>query len=149
MESSLDSRVSSGLLFICFQRNISNAFEYIKKKFLNNKEFPVPEVRKSFTREELAERHRHARFSEDELKRLGAIEKSALGLDSKAYPQAIEEAQDPDSQNTGREGLAGPSKLGVKPGGEFLATVTLGGGYYFIPPIPNKNITEIGEQFFD
>jgi Dyp-type peroxidase family len=148
MESSLDSRVSSGLLFICFQRNISNGFEYIKKKFLNNKQFPVPEVQ-SFTREELAERHRYARFSEDELKRLGAIEKYALGLDSKAYRQAIEEAQDPDSQNTGREGLAGPSKLGIKPSGEFLATVTLGGGYYFIPPIPNKNITEIGEQFFD
>jgi Dyp-type peroxidase family len=149
MESSLDGRASSGLLFICFQRNISNGFEYIKKKFLNNKEFPVPEVRKSFTREELAERHRYARFSEDELKRLGAIEKSALGLDSKAYRETIEEAQDPDSQNTGREGLAGPSKLGIKPSGEFLATVPLGGGYYFIPPIPNKNMTEIGEQFFD
>jgi len=65
MESSLDGKVSSGLLFICFQRNIINGFEYIKKKFLNNKEFPVPEVRKNFTKEELAERHRYARFSED------------------------------------------------------------------------------------
>ena len=27
-------------------------------------------------------------------------------------------------------------------------TLTLGGGYYFVPPIPNKRISDIGEQFF-
>jgi len=27
-------------------------------------------------------------------------------------------------------------------------TLTLGGGYYFIPPIPDKKISEIGQQFF-
>lgn len=27
-------------------------------------------------------------------------------------------------------------------------TQTLGGGYYFIPPIPSKNISEIGQHFF-
>ncbi|HEY9386502.1 MAG TPA: Dyp-type peroxidase [Nitrososphaeraceae archaeon] len=150
MESSPDGKVSSGLLFICFQKNISKGFERIKKKFLNNKDFPVPEVRKSFTREESTERRRHARFSKDELRRMGPNEKYAFGLDSEeAYRQAIEESQYKDSQNTGREGLCGPSKLGIIPNGEFLATVTLGGGYYFIPPIPNKNITELAEQFFD
>ena len=31
---------NSGLLFICFQRNIEKGFEYIKKEFLGNKNFP-------------------------------------------------------------------------------------------------------------
>jgi Dyp-type peroxidase family len=150
MESRSDGTVSSGILFICFQKNITKGFEYIKKRFLNNKDFPVPEIRKSFTREELAERHRHARFSEEELRRLGPNEKYALGLDSKeAYREALEEAQNRDSQNTGRDGLSGPSELGINPSGEFLVTVTLGGGYYFIPPISKRNMTEIAEQFFD
>jgi Dyp-type peroxidase family len=150
MENAPDGKVISGLLFICFQKNIDKGFEYIKKKFLNNKDFPVPEKRKSFTREELTERHRHGRFSEDELRRLGSVGKSVLGLDSKeAYAQAIEESRNRDSQNTGMEGLCGPSKLGINPSGEFLATVTLGGGYYFIPAIPNKNLTELAQQFFD
>ena len=34
------------------------------------------------------------------------------------------------------------------PGGQIPATVTLGGGYYFIPPIPNKRISDLSEQFF-
>ena len=29
-----------GILFICFQRDIANGFEYIKKRFLNNRELP-------------------------------------------------------------------------------------------------------------
>jgi Dyp-type peroxidase family len=28
-------------------------------------------------------------------------------------------------------------------------TLTLGGGYYFIPPIPNKKISEVGQLFFE
>ena len=31
---------------------------------------------------------------------------------------------------------------------QIPATVTLGGGYYFIPPIPNKRISDLSEQFF-
>jgi hypothetical protein len=27
-------------------------------------------------------------------------------------------------------------------------TLTLGGGYYYIPPIPDKRISRIGQQFF-
>jgi hypothetical protein len=38
--------------------------------------------------------------------------------------------------------------LGVVPTGEFLAIVPFGGGYYFVPPIPNKSIKDIGQQFF-
>ena len=56
---------------------------------------------------------------------------------------------DPDSLNTGKDGLSGPSELGVYPHGQFPVTKTLGGGYYFMPPIPRKKISEIGEQFFD
>ena len=55
---------------------------------------------------------------------------------------------DPDSKNTGKDGLSGPSELGVYPQGERSITFTLGGGYYFIPPIPNKKISDISEQFF-
>ena len=56
---------------------------------------------------------------------------------------------DPNAQNTGREGLAGPSELGVNPTGEFLAIVPFGGGYYFVPPIPNQSIADIGQHFFE
>lgn len=126
-------RLSSGLLFICFQRDIQNGFEYIKKHLLNSKDFPVPHSREKFTPEELAFRHKHGRFSEKELHRLDSHQKSALGLDSKAYMEALHEANNPDLQNTGKEGLAGPSKLGVYPRGDLVATVSLGGGYYFVP----------------
>ena len=51
-------------------------------------------------------------------------------------------------QNTGREGLAGPSELGLYPQGQPRITTTIGGGYSFVPPIPNKKICEITEQFF-
>jgi Dyp-type peroxidase family len=141
-------KLSSGLLFICFQRDIKNGFEYIKKHYLNNKNFPVPDVRKNFSREELAYRHMHGRFSEDELRKIGPYQRSILGLDSVEYASELQEAKDPDLQNTGKEGLTGPSQLGIYPRGDIVATVSLGGGYYFIPPIPNKKISEIGQQFF-
>ena len=32
---------------------------------------------------------------------------------------------------------------------ELFTPLTLGGGYYFIPPIPKKRISEIGQQFID
>ena len=142
-------RLSSGLLFICFQRDILNGFEHIKKHYLNNKNFPVPEARKNFTREEIACRRMRGRFSEEELRKLGPYQKSILGPDALAYASKLQEAKDPDLQNTGKEGLAGPSQLGIYPRGDIVATTTLGGGYYFIPPIPNKKICEIGQQFLE
>jgi Dyp-type peroxidase family len=149
MDDGQNSRMSSGLLFICFQKDISSGFEYLKRNYLNNKNFPVPLQRRVFTRAELAERHRHARFSKDELKDLGGIERTTLGMDSRVYKEAIHEAEENDAQNTGRDGLAGPSKLGVNPAGEYHATVALGGGYYYVPPIPNKKLEDIAEQFLD
>jgi len=44
------------LAFICFQRNFKNAFENIKKNFLNNKNFPVPQQRKNFNSIEVKQR---------------------------------------------------------------------------------------------
>jgi len=32
--------------------------------------------------------------------------------------------------------------------GKSFNTLTLGGGYYLIPPIPNKSVSEIGQDFF-
>ena len=142
-------RPSSGLLFICFQRNIRNAFEYIKKNYLNNESFPVPGVRKNFSQEELAFRHIHGRFKADELRKMVPVLRSGLGLDTAAYSSVLQEAKDLDLQNTGKEGLGGPSQLGIYPRGDFVATVSQGGGYYFVPPIPNRRISEIGQQFFE
>ena len=52
-----------------------------------------------------------------------------------------------EMQNTGKDGLSGPSEFGVYTGDPKPITTTLGGGYYFIPPIPNRKIAVIGEQF--
>ena len=134
-EGGSSSRMSSGLLFICFQRDIKNGFEYIKRNFLNNKNFPVPEKRK-FKSTELRQRQSQGRFMMKELQNLNRGDHTNLSMD-------------PDSLNTGKDGLSGPSELGVYPHGQFPVTKTLGGGYYFIPPIPRKKISEIGEQFFD
>ena len=114
-------------------------FEYVKKNFLNNKNFPIPEKRKNFSKQELADRHRHGRFSEIELQGLGSVECAALGMDSKIYKEAIEEAH--TLMLKIREGRALQTvKLGIHPHGEFSSAVSLGGGYYFIPPIPNKSL---------
>ena len=49
---------------------------------------------------------------------------------------------------TGQGGFSEPTELDVNLDGLMQVTLTLGGGYYFIPPIPNKNISNISEQFF-
>ena len=66
----LNGRSNSGLLFICFQKNIENGFENIKKNFLNNKNFPVPELRANFKAEESRIRRQHGRFSLDDTRGL-------------------------------------------------------------------------------
>jgi Dyp-type peroxidase family len=151
VETGLNNRVVSGLLFVSFQRDIENGFEYIKKNWLNNKEFPSPKERQ-FTKHELNERYSEGRYSSRELEQIqfDTSKKHLLGLDdSDVLSEKIEITRHRDAQKTGREGLAGPSELGVVPTGEFLATIPFGGGYYFIPPIPNKDISEIGQQFFE
>ncbi len=149
-ETGLNNR-KSGLLFVSFQRDIENSFEFIKKNWLNNKNFPVEE-RRPFTKHELCDRHSQGRFSLRELEqiRFDQSKKQLLGLDDKyVLKDKLEEIKDPDTQNTGKEGLAGPSEHGVVPKGEFLTIVPFGGGYYFIPPIPKRSIANIGQQFFE
>jgi Dyp-type peroxidase family len=152
MESGLNNRTVSGLLFISFQRDIENSFELIKKNWLNNKDFPTPELR-SFTKHELDKRHSQGRFSSTEIRQLimsNLLERQLLGLDNHEIVQEkLEESKDPDTQNTGREGLSGPSELGVVPTGDLIAIKPFGGGYYFVPPIPNRRIADIGQQFFE
>jgi Dyp-type peroxidase family len=152
IETGLNNRTVSGIIFVSFQREIENSFEFIKKNWLNNKEFPTPKVRPLFTRHELNKRHSEGRFSLKELEqiRFDLSKKQLLGLDdSDVLKNKIEETKNCDTQNTGREGLAGPSELGVVPTGDFLAIIPFGGGYYFMPPIPDRNISNIGQQFFD
>jgi Dyp-type peroxidase family len=134
-EDAPNGKSSSGLLFICFQRDIERGFEYIKKNFLNNVNFPVPEQRRNFNPIELKKRRQQGRFTIAEQRMLRISDTNKLIVD-------LEE------QNSGRDGLSGPSENGVYAQGQFAITTTLGGGYYFIPPIPNKKISDISEQFF-
>ena len=138
IESGSNGRVHSGLLFICFQKNIDD-FEDIKKNLLNNKNFPVPSPRTTFSNHELAERHSRGRFTSKELNSLTPSQRKLLGLeDEHLFKEAKESAQNSNTQNTGREGLSGPSELGTIPSGQFLATVPLGGGYYLYPRSQRK-----------
>ena len=150
-ETALNNKSTSGILFICFQRDIDNGFEFIKKNWLNNKNFPTP-IQRPFTAYELNKRHSQGRFSPRELERIGRFDfskRAMLGLDDRdTLKNKIKETMDKDTQNSGREGLGGPSELGVTPTGDFMAIIPFGGGYYFIPPIPDESITNIGQQFF-
>jgi Dyp-type peroxidase family len=140
----LNGKSNSGLLFVCFQKNVKNAFENIKKNFLNNDNFPIPDRRTAFKPDELRRRRLHGRVTADEIRRL-----RPSTLSSKNISGALGDQIKNDSQNTGKDGLSGPSELGVYIGGQLPITNTLGGGYYFIPPIPNRRILDIGEQFFE
>ena len=64
-----NNKILSGLLFVCFQKDIQNGFEFIKRNWLNNKNFPVPEKR-GFTDDEKRQRRKVGRLSADELLRL-------------------------------------------------------------------------------
>jgi Dyp-type peroxidase family len=171
-DSSTGNRASSGLLFISFQNDILNTFEAMKKEWLNNKKFPVPGnarrrvlgERELFNKHELEYRHRKGRLTANELSNLTNDQRKVLGLlEDDDFEEAIEEARcnhvsdrpkdrrrlaECDLHSSGREGLSGPSENGVNPHGSLVATVPLGGGYYFVPPIPKGGIAQIGQVFF-
>ena len=171
VENDVNNDIRSGLLFICFQRNIDQGFEFIKKNWLNNKNFPVPfsgpNLKRTFTPQELSNRHKHGRLTFEELIQIrnDLGKRRLLGLESdndfndalrdagvviRRYPaQTVKDVIVTDFQNTGREGLAGPSEMGAIPAGQFFAIIPMGGGYYFVPPTPNKSVKDIGQQFFD
>ena len=141
-ERGLNGLFDSGLLFICFQRNIETGFELIKKKFINNKNFPVPNLRKNLNRRESESGLLHGLYTKDQLR------KRMQGNSPTSPMTALKTIEDSGALSTGKDGLSGPSELGAHPEGQYPITVTLGGGYYFIPPIPHKKISEITEQFF-
>jgi hypothetical protein len=65
MQAGTDNRTVSGLLFVCFQRDIAAGFEHIKREWLNNKNFPTPSPKsfptpgsRPFSKHELTLRHR-------------------------------------------------------------------------------------------
>ncbi len=66
----------------------------------------------------------NGRFKEDELGKMAPYLMAGLGLDTSAYLSKLQEAKDPDLQNTGKEGLGGSSQLGIYPRGDFVATVS-------------------------
>lgn len=189
VETGLNNKIISGLLFVCFQKDIKEQFEFIKVNWLNNKAFPVPGLRTftTFTSEdgrgnEEDKRRQSGRLTAEQLLSLSNTQRKDLGLEIRdAFVEALGNAGvlnaddildgngnvkpgsqpflqtkiDPTNaelipltQSTGREGLAGPSEHGTVPTGEFLAIVPFGGGYYFVPPVPNKKISKIGTQFF-
>ncbi|TVP40356.1 Dyp-type peroxidase [Candidatus Nitrosocosmicus arcticus] len=115
-----DDVSNSGLLFICFQKDIEKGFEYIKKEFLNNKNFPPSTSKKDLNRD------------------------SSMAATYSAFHKAGY------SKNGSKlnPGQSEPETALKHPGGEIPATVTLGGGYYFVPPIPDKRISDLSEQFF-
>ena len=107
---------------------------------------------RAFTPPEQQARHRGGRHARAELEAVrGDPEKRALlGLTADDdFEDALRAADEPATQQTGREGLAGPSEHGVVTTGEFLAVVPLGGGYYFVPPIPDRDVSRIGQPYLE
>jgi Dyp-type peroxidase family len=151
IQTGLNNKTISGLLFVSFQKDIEATFEVIKRDFLGSKRFPTPKHR-IFVVHEINKRNSQGRFSRKELEAIisNPSQRTLLGLDdTDVLEDKRKVTADPNAQNTGREGLAGPSELGVNPTGEFLAIVPFGGGYYFVPPIPTQSIADIGQQFFE
>jgi hypothetical protein len=96
-----NNKILSGLLFVCFQKDIQNGFEFIKRNWLNNKNFPVPEKR-GFTDDEKRQRRKVGRLSADELLRLSPQQRKDYGLDNlEDFNQALQDAGivNPDINN--------------------------------------------------
>jgi Dyp-type peroxidase family len=121
MEDSVQSRgiPRSGLLFICFQKDIRRGFEYIKRNFSKNsqKSPGVPSHQETNI------------LAKDKKKYLGPVSSHrTIGL-----PKNSLSSFDQKLKNSSYN----------------FDTSTLGGGYYFVPPIPNSKISEIGQQYFE
>jgi Dyp-type peroxidase family len=140
MNSSGTGPYNSGLLFICFQKNIENGFEHIKKVFLNNnKSLKNDENDLLSTNSTLGNTNLSAGSSEYN-------NKSIKNLQYTVYPVKF----DTLGSNSHKVGeLPSDNTLGENySNGQIPGTVTLGGGYYFIPPIPKQSLADLSEQFF-
>jgi hypothetical protein len=99
VESDRNNGVRSGPQFICFQKKIHDGFEFIKKNWLNNKNFPVPcsgpAIKRTFTTQELISLHKHGRLTLDELFQMknDMGKRKLLGLEAdQDYNRALREA---------------------------------------------------------
>jgi Dyp-type peroxidase family len=132
---------NSGLLFICFQKDIEKGFEHIKKEFLN-KDLLSSVSKKDF----ITGNSKNDAVNSTFLKTENATN------ESKSYFRQFDGSNIPrDGQTyfkTPQLKSSGSSSVGNYSHGQIPGTVTLGGGYYFIPPIPNKRISDLSEQFF-
>ena len=143
MEKGLNNKIRSGLLFVCFQNDINNGFEFIKKKFFNDKDFPVPDPvphqPHGFTKQEKAERHSKGRFTEDELNSMTLEQRKLLGLGDKGdFEDAVKEAKKKDTRTLVVKVLLGHQSLELLLQVNSWQLYPLGGGYYFVPPIPGS-----------
>jgi Dyp-type peroxidase family len=130
---------SSGLLFICFQKDIEKGFEYIKKQFLGNKDFPPGNHEKDALYKEPKIAPAYSTFNmANNLNDTSIYQDEQTAIETPRPKEILHNLDDfkPSTQYLGN------------PGGQILSTQTLGGGYYFIPPIPNKRISDLTEQFF-
>src|SRR5262249_27397913 len=66
MESSVDNKPRSGLLFVSSQDDIEARFDFIKSQWAGNKNFPAP-LRRAFNEPEKTARHMMGRLSPAEL----------------------------------------------------------------------------------
>lgn len=141
MNSSGAGSFNSGLLFICFQRDIENGFEHIKKVFLNSVKFAKNnEINSLEANNESTMKNQYDSSKGPASKKINQISPFTPYRTNTNNDKSS--AQIPDNPYTNTN-LAEKYSRGQIPG-----TVTLGGGYYFIPPIPNKDLSDLSEQFF-
>jgi Dyp-type peroxidase family len=120
---------SSGILFICFQNDIKNSFESIKKEWLNHAGNGLEAGAPMQNEPPSASKKREARGTYKRTSENKLIRKMEQGAYSHRPPMAF--TSEPHTSE------------------EYFSTVSLGGGYYFIPPIPKKDLTLIAEPFFE
>lgn len=132
--------LNSGLLFICFQKNIENSFEHIKKEFLNNKNLNLDQKGDLPSDSSSIKFQNASIISNKQMKEEG---KPFFGYSK----TSVNTRHNDQSSGLLPNRFDQSNKIGYSDG-QIPGTITLGGGYYFIPPIPNRQISEISEQFF-
>lgn len=133
---------NSGLLFICFQKDIEKGFEYIKKVFLKNSQPLKDDLHNESFKSDFSS---NVKKSDNSNTKYTAKEISS-DIDYTRHKIRTLNRNDhtPTFNHKPLESLAKP----IYSAGQIPGTITRGGGYYFIPPIPNKRISNISEQFF-
>lgn len=131
----------SGLLFICFQRNLERGYEYIKKIFLQSTQASKisENLVSSYKKEKgLADSSRLFKYKIPNRKDIVEVDHKKTIIQDGVNPRLVsDKSMETESIHQNKYSY-----------GQIPGTLPLGGGYYFIPPIPNKRVSEISEQFF-